>query len=401
MKVLFVHDHIFVKDQKNIIYSAAAFPSEAWDRYLEHFLVIDVLGRYQEVEGNIVSNYVKSTHKNVNFHFLKNRSSVKKLMQNIFIEDKEIKNFVLNSDAVIVRLPSENGLRALNLAIKYNKPYAIEVVGCVWDALWNYGTLNAKIYAPYMYYRMKKSIRKSDLVLYVTENFLQHRYPASAKSFTTNASNININPVNIAVLKKKNKQTKDMFTRKIIFGIIGNYKTKYKGIDVAIKALSEINIDFELRILGKGDSTTYAKLATEMGIGTKIVFSGSLPNGQPVYDWIDEIDCYLQPSLAEGLPRSLIEAMSRGCFCFASSTGGIPELLEKDFLHTPGNASELKSSIEKYIQVDKLPFISEQMDINFNHATKYYKDIIEKKRYTFYEKLKTLAIEQKDKNEST
>ena len=51
--------------------------------------------------------------------------------------------------------------------------------------------------------------------------------------------------------------------------------------------------------------------AKKMNVSNFIQFDGTLPSGQKVYDWLDEVDIYLQPSFQEGLPRALIEAMSR------------------------------------------------------------------------------------------
>ena len=51
-----------------------------------------------------------------------------------------------------------------------------------------------------------------------------------------------------------------------------------------------------------------------------------------MFELLDECDIYLQPSLQEGLPRSVIEAMSRGCACIGAATAGIPELLESEYV---------------------------------------------------------------------
>ena len=41
-------------------------------------------------------------------------------------------------------------------------------------------------------------------------------------------------------------------------------------------------------------------------------------------------DVFLQPSLWDGMPNALLEAMAAGCGCIASDAGGIPEII------TPG-----------------------------------------------------------------
>ena len=49
-----------------------------------------------------------------------------------------------------------------------------------------------------------------------------------------------------------------------------------------------------------------------------------------MFEWLDDMDLYIQPSLQEGLPRAVVEAMSRGLPALGAHTGGIPELLGED-----------------------------------------------------------------------
>ncbi len=44
MKLLFVHDHKFY-EESDIYYSSACFPENIWDRYLDEFSSITVIGR--------------------------------------------------------------------------------------------------------------------------------------------------------------------------------------------------------------------------------------------------------------------------------------------------------------------------------------------------------------------
>jgi glycosyltransferase involved in cell wall biosynthesis len=67
-----------------------------------------------------------------------------------------------------------------------------------------------------------------------------------------------------------------------------------------------------------------------------------------VPDLLAAADIYVMPSLYEGSPLSLMEAMFAGKAIAASATGGIPELVsnaEEALLTNPGDASELAASL--------------------------------------------------------
>ena len=62
-----------------------------------------------------------------------------------------------------------------------------------------------------------------------------------------------------------------------------------------------------------------------------MIFLG-LKTSKEVMKILKDADIYLQPSLQEGLPRSVVEAMSVALPCIGFNTGGIPELLEPEFV---------------------------------------------------------------------
>ncbi|MFS1454677.1 glycosyltransferase family 4 protein, partial [Vibrio lentus] len=362
------------------------FPSSLWDKYLEHFDKIVAIGRCSNTAEKATNVHVQSSCENVEFTFVDKISSPISLIRNFRNVKMKIQNAVIDSDYVIARLPSENGLLAISLAKKFNKPFCIEVVGCAWDGLFNYGNLIGKIYAPIAYYRMKKAVKSSCFVLYVTNEFLQNRYPSNKRSTIVSASNVSINV-------SKNDMPNTKFykyaesKRKLVFGLIGNFKTKYKGIHIAIEALSKVqfgkeNLDFEFRVLGKGDPEQYNKQALSLGVDKKICFYEPLPSGLPVHRWLDDIDIYIQPSLQEGLPRALIEAMSRGCVAIGSTTGGIPELLEQEYIHKSGSVEGLVRNIEYVISNSKK--LTDNSRRNFEESLKYDSRAISSKRSEFF-----------------
>lgn len=254
---------------------------------------------------------------------------------------KVVDDEVAKADVVIARLPSELGMMACQSARRRGKPYLIEVVASAWDGLWNHGSLAARAYAPVLERRTAAAVAKAPLALYVTQSFLQEAYPAKGKAWAI--SDVALEPISEATIRRRLERLAGDAPL-LTFGTIGSLVSRMKGVHVALSALSQVKDrlpPFQYRVLGEGDPAAYQSMANDLGLGDRVLFDGVLPGGGPVAEWLDGIDIYLQPSFQEGLPRALIEALSRGSRAAASTVGGNPELLPADRLHKPGDAAEL------------------------------------------------------------
>ena len=379
---IFVHDHIF-KYRDNHFYSGGGLPASVWARYLSVFPKLTVVGRDGgELEEN-EHGFTLSSTRDIEFRLQPSISNLKSMLLGNAKAERACRTLVAESDGVIARLPSRLGDLFVKEAIRQGKPYAVEVVGCSWDALWNHGSIKGKLFAPYELLSTRNRVRNAPFALYVTQYFLQGRYPCK-KGITTFCSNVEIQPVPDEILDRRLGKIR-LRNGKVKIGLIGNYSSRYKGIDVAIRALAQSDHaleDWEFQILGSGDKNYYAELARSLGVGDKVKFIGSRPSGQAVYDWLDEIDLYLQPSFQEGLPRALVEAMSRGCPALATSIAGIPELLPASEMVAPGAHDALSTKITSLLHDRK------QMESlakrNFTTSKAYYKTILDSRRSAFW-----------------
>lgn len=162
------------------------------------------------------------------------------------------------------------------------------------------------------------------------------------------------------------------------------FLSEYKGIDIAIKALHILNksknYKYILSILGTGDKEKYYKLAEQFGVIDYIEIK-SLPAGYPVLKWLDTLDIYIQPSKTEGLPRGLIEAMSRSLPAVGTNAGGIPELIENKYLINKGDYKNLSYLIREILSNSKLYNIAATK--NFEKAKEYDGSVLKKKGTNF------------------
>lgn len=396
MQALFVHDHIFLKSKSGEIYSPGQYPYQTWQRYLVHFEKLYTVARSRDIDTTTLdtTQYDVSSGANVCFEFMPSLSSISSLLtKKRNIVRLRMNKLVRNSDAVIVRLPSELGLLAYHVAIEQKKPCAVELVACPWDALWNHGSILARFYAPLMVLRVRNVAKRAQFVLYVTDKFLQRRYPTNGKAL--GVSDIKLPELQTTTLESRLKNITAQ-NKVLVFGFIGNISTKIKGLDTLLCALSDIRsagIPFQLRVLGAGDPAPWIQRARELALHETITFCGTLPAGEAVYHWLDEVDIYIHPSFQEGLSRAVIEAMSRGCPIIASTVGGTPELLSSDWLHKPGDCKQLTKLILK-MTGDK----STQKDAacqNFKTAENYVSTKLQVKWDSFWNQFKKSTVSER------
>ena len=97
---------------------------------------------------------------------------------------------------------------------------------------------------------------------------------------------------------------------------------------------------------------------------------------------MDETDIFLCPSLQEGLPRGLVEAMSRGCPSLGAVTGGIPELLGDAYLHSKKDWRKLAGQIVRLTQHPEE--MQQCARDNFAVASTFSKEVLDQKRFAFW-----------------
>ena len=381
MKVAFFHDAILKKNVKGEYYTSGGLTKEFLSKYLKFFDELVVVTRVEYVENT--ENFSKSSGDKISFNSIEDINPIKILLKKEI--KRKIEEEVEKADFIIVRLPSFIGNIAASYAKKIKKNYLVELVACPWDALSNYGNIQGKIMAPIMFQLTKYFVKNAPYVIYVSNNFLQKRYPSKGK--TIGCSDVNISEIKEEILHKRLNKIENSSGGKYKLGLMGSLKVNYKGHFTAIKAIARLkNPKIELHFLGAGDKTHWEKIAKKYKVDKQVFFDGTLPGGEPVYNWIDEMDIYLIPSLTEGLPRALVEAMSRACPTIGTKVGGIPELIEKEYIINKKDDKMLSKKIKELLEN---PDMMKELAIsNFKKSLEYKKEILENKKECFYKNIK-------------
>ncbi|MFX1328199.1 MAG: glycosyltransferase family 4 protein [Promethearchaeota archaeon] len=148
------------------------------------------------------------------------------------------------------------------------------------------------------------------------------------------------------VLDKYIKEKKDC--KKIIF--IGRLD-KQKGVEYLIRSIPNVVKKYEnlhLFIIGSGHLENELKNLTKtLQIQPYITFIDAIPLDR-MPEYYSAADIFCLPSIHEGFPLSIAEALSIGLVIVASNTEGIPDALIEErngFLVEPGNISQLSEKI--------------------------------------------------------
>jgi len=131
---------------------------------------------------------------------------------------------------------------------------------------------------------------------------------------------------------------------------------KEKGLDyflTALKQLKDQEPRFLCLIVGEGSfQKTLDDYTRDNDLSKHVRFLGKRND---VNEIMKASDMFVLPSLSEGFPFVILEAMAAGLPCITTNVGGIPEMLihnEEGFLVEPKNPSAIAQSL-KQILLDK------------------------------------------------
>ncbi|MDB5287244.1 MAG: hypothetical protein JWR05_2193 [Mucilaginibacter sp.] len=139
----------------------------------------------------------------------------------------------------------------------------------------------------------------------------------------------------------------------LFLGRIGDRKGIFDFIDIVCKEKASLLGRFKLYIGGDGEIERLNKVINENHLGDIVEYIGWVTNKEK-HQYLKKSHVYVLPSYNEGLPISILEAMSYGLPILSTDIGGIPEVLENGvngFIFKPGDKAALEHSV-KYLLDD-------------------------------------------------
>ena len=296
-----------------------------------------------------------SDNKNLNIN---DDFSVKRIDRNLPIIYRWLKTIFTiyklgkNKDLIFV-----NGLgtEATIANIFLNKKIIRKIVG---DPVWERAYSKAKISESFDEFQVKNygfsislqkkvrsfSIKKSDIVVTPSKHL---------KNFILNLGFKNkIEIINNGVFIPE--ENTNIFTNDQINITIVSRLVSHKNIEKIIKAISDLNSPLiNLNIIGDGpELNQLQKISLESNNKDNIIFHGKL-NRDDINHIFLKSDIYIQASNYEGLPHSLLEAMSYGIPVLCTPVGECKEILGNEdrgyILDLPVSKNNIKSKIREII----------------------------------------------------
>jgi glycosyltransferase involved in cell wall biosynthesis len=204
------------------------------------------------------------------------------------------------------------------------------------------------------------SLRNCNLLItgtYALKRLYVRMYGVERRKIRVVPNFIDTNKFSPRILDKELKSKLKISDEDFVVIFVGSLAPR-KGIENLLAACKKLDkqMRFKLLIVGghffdKNEEQRrlkyYSALAKEQGVEQTVIFTGSVANRSLPY-YINISDVLILPSLVEGFPRVLVEAMACEKPVIATNLPGISEMVrngENGLLIEPGNVDDIAKAI--------------------------------------------------------
>lgn len=193
-----------------------------------------------------------------------------------------------------------------------------------------------------------------DKVIAVSSDIESVLVPIYGKSRVVAIHNgVDLEAIRVRIPKSEMRKAWQIDERAVLIGTVGRL-VAIKGQGVLLEAIREMRVsDHDVTLIFVGDGPLRGQLELEvkrLNLEKSVVFAG---HQEPSYDFTNMMDIFVLPSLHEGIPMVLLEALALRRPVIATRVGGIPEVVShgiSGLLVNPADADELSSSIRALIK---------------------------------------------------
>ncbi len=389
-------EHTFYENA-GCLYCEKVINNNYLKRYLEIFDEILICARESE-DNKITLTGNRIDLKKITFVGIPNYNS-----DGIMFHQKKcltiFSNAVKDVDGIIIRGPSSISYLAMKIVHKHRKPYIVEMV------------INPTNFFPTrknLIVNLKNLIGKNIIirhtrnmcltangVAYVTKSVLQKEFPCfsllngeSDQYFHSYYLDLELKDKDYCMEIYEHSSTHDEFCICHTGWMVGETKGHRNVINVA-KELTDKGYNIKVNFIGDGpQKDIFMNYAAQLGLGSRIIFHGQINDFEMIKKILRSSHLFLFPSLIEGLPRAIVEAMANSLPCIASKSDGIPELIDEEWLCNPYDVDEMVKKVELLINDEMAR--TQLAKSNYIKSLEYKKEIFDNERSIFFKKFAKL-----------
>lgn len=319
-----------------VIYTKMNHDYRYWQRYLESFDHVTVIARSKKVD-EYDTKFLKVTGPNVDFvslpYYVGPQSFLKcfpALVRQSLVVALNHRRFILRSGNI------SNTLWLFLLLLR--RPYLREYPGIVKEGV--LGFTGATSLFMYSLASLLDNIAKIQGCLSKANSYVSD---ACARHYSTrwNKNNFVFSSFSLQDISC----CKEDYSISQAFKVcsVGRLENE-KGYNQLIESLTDLNA--HLTLIGDGSRRRELE-SLALTCRVKVDFTGVITDQRQLHRKVADCDLFVLPSLTEGMPRALLEAMAIGMCCIATRVGGIPEVLPEECLVPVNSPAQLRQRIRE------------------------------------------------------
>lgn len=394
MDLLLVADGHYYRDRKGDVYVQSVFDYNFYKRYLTVFDHVYAVARIEDMDA-APEGKKKCSGEGVTFLDFPTYKGPWQYAKSFARVRHVAREYARRFSCAIFRLPGATANIVCEEFAKTGKPFAVEIVIDPWE---NFAPGSGTgILRPIIRWSwtntVKRMCMKANGASYVTEHYLQERYPCPAFQgkkgyFTGSYSSVEL--PDAAFAQPRIYEAKKTWYIAHTANTLADYCKGHIQLMNALVIVRQQGYDVRLRFIGDGlKKEEFIEYAQKHGIGDAVEFVGRLPSTEEVRKVYARSDMFVFPTRAEGLPRGLLEAMAEGLPCISSPTCGIPEVLDSSLMFEYDDAEGFATEIIKMITDPAR--MTEASHRNLEVAKRYASSVLENRRSSFYAQLEQVA----------
>ena len=219
----------------------------------------------------------------------------------------------------------------------------------------------SEVYLPWLFKTpiSKLVLRRADVVIALTEDMKTEMQKIYSRDVAVIPNGIDLESYEDLPTKEASRQRLALNNNDKIILFVGTLRP-VKGLKYLIQAMNMVrqkDTKARLMLIGYGEERQSLEgLVKELDLGDRVTFVGKVPN-EKVPEYMAASDIFVLPSLSEGFPVVILEAMASGLPIVATKVGGLPEIVkdgENGFLVKPRGPEELADKVLALLENEEL-----------------------------------------------